>query len=194
MTARETTPPILIMTSTKATPSEGLPERPRLLKHTCIYKVPMLLPPQAFRMRRARSLASSGNLLSSSRSGYEHNAKTLKRRTKKTFKQIFTRSLFKETGKRFKVMRTRLLRGESQLLRAVTKRTFVLFSEMLLTCLKKVMGCCPMAWASPMLALMTSSKGFFTPYHKRKENSLLHQQFRNHLFIIQPSWRLKCGD
>lgn len=32
------------------------------------------------------------------------------------------------------------------------------------TCLRNVMGFWPMAWASPMLALMTSSKGFLTPF------------------------------
>lgn len=32
-----------------------------------------------------------------------------------------------------------------------------------LTCLRNVIGCCPIAWASPMLALMTSVKGFFPP-------------------------------
>lgn len=33
-----------------------------------------------------------------------------------------------------------------------------------LTWRRKVMGFCPMAWASPMLARMTSVKGFFTPW------------------------------
>ena len=32
-----------------------------------------------------------------------------------------------------------------------------------LTCLMKVMGLFPMAWASPMFALITLGKGFFTP-------------------------------
>jgi len=32
------------------------------------------------------------------------------------------------------------------------------------TCLKKVMGFWPIAWQSPMLALMTSVNGLFTPY------------------------------
>lgn len=32
------------------------------------------------------------------------------------------------------------------------------------TCLKKVIGFWPIAWQSPMLALMTSVNGFFIPY------------------------------
>lgn len=32
-----------------------------------------------------------------------------------------------------------------------------------LTCRRKVMGCWPMAWASPMLARMTSVNGFLIP-------------------------------
>lgn len=32
-----------------------------------------------------------------------------------------------------------------------------------LTCLRKVIGCWPMAWASPMLARMTSVNGFLIP-------------------------------
>lgn len=36
-----------------------------------------------------------------------------------------------------------------------------------LTWRKKVMGLCPMACASPILARMTSVKGFFTPWERR---------------------------
>ena len=39
------------------------------------------------------------------------------------------------------------------------------------TCLKNVIGFWPMAWASPMLALMTSVKGFLTPW-KEKDREL----------------------
>lgn len=40
-----------------------------------------------------------------------------------------------------------------------------------LTCRKKVMGLCPMACASPILARMTSVKGFFTPWERRGAGS-----------------------
>ena len=33
-----------------------------------------------------------------------------------------------------------------------------------ITCLMKVMGLFPMAWASPMLALITDLNGFWTPF------------------------------
>lgn len=34
------------------------------------------------------------------------------------------------------------------------------------TCLKNVIGFCPMAWASPILALMTSVNGLLPPYKR----------------------------
>lgn len=42
-----------------------------------------------------------------------------------------------------------------------------------LTCLRNVIGRCPIAWASPMLALMTSVKGFFPPCSSQTERSEL---------------------
>ena len=41
------------------------------------------------------------------------------------------------------------------------------------TCLKNVIGFWPMAWASPMLALMTSVKGFLTPWKRQRDKELL---------------------
>lgn len=38
-----------------------------------------------------------------------------------------------------------------------------------LTCLKNVIGFCPMAWASPMFALITSVKGLLAPWGKKKK-------------------------
>lgn len=40
------------------------------------------------------------------------------------------------------------------------------------TCLKKVIGCCPIACASPMLALMTSANGFFTPCWEKAKTQM----------------------
>lgn len=38
-----------------------------------------------------------------------------------------------------------------------------------LTCRRKVIGCWPMAWASPMLARMTSVNGFLIPCADRRQ-------------------------
>lgn len=38
------------------------------------------------------------------------------------------------------------------------------------TCRKKVIGCWPIAWASPMLALMTSANGFFIPCIAKRQS------------------------
>lgn len=54
-------------------------------------------------------------------------------------------------------------------------KIFIIFKILLLqgrlTCLKNVIGFCPMAWASPILALMTSLKGFLAPWKRWIQNS-----------------------
>lgn len=57
-----------------------------------------------------------------------------------------------------------------------------------LTWRKKVMGLCPMACASPMLARMTSVNGFFTPWKEKKQAVRLDTTTPLPLSHIPPGW------
>lgn len=63
------------------------------------------------------------------------------------------------------------------ILRQYTKQTLKILKIRLnrgvLTCLRNVIGFWPMAWASPMFALMTSVKGFLAPWKDKEQMSFI---------------------
>ena len=67
--------------------------------------------------------------------------------------------------------------------------------HMIHTCLRNVIGRCPMAWASPMLALITSVKGFFTPWKNKRAAIIFlynlikgHQYGKQFLIVESNAW------
>lgn len=58
-----------------------------------------------------------------------------------------------------------------------------------LTWRRNVMGCWPMACASPMLALITSAKGCFTPYTQQRDLRLRRLRMKKLIISVLPIWQ-----
>lgn len=148
-------------------------------KNVCICRnvyTPKLFPPQEFRMRHALFLASSGKMLSLSSSGYEQRASTFTQRE----------SLWGQIQHESMDQRERYNNTSRQRLALMLSKKTAPFQT--LTCRKKVMGCWPMACASPMLALMTSAKGFFIPW---RTQTRINKHERQTVRKVQPSVQTK---
>lgn len=161
-------------------PSLGRPP-PVLLPGLCVCS-PRLWPPHACRMLSALLLASWGKSGLFRRSGWTQRARTWEERL-----------LRPGSGQRAhgKGLRTQGIGLRADRLTGRGRQ-----SSASLTWRRKVMGFCPMACASPMLARMTSVNGFFTPWEDGggTQNGPSHpRRLRSHVMPAAECCLEGCG-